>query len=293
MLTGAGFWIWKIKDCQGGDPVAIASAAKAAGFTHVLIKVADGPYIFNINPDTKVDLVPAVVKALHACGLQAWGWHYVYGFYPVLEANMSAKRVNELGLDGFVIDAEGEFANSAGASKAAQYLSVLKPLIKVPLAVSSFRFPSLHMDFPWATFLTSVDINMPQVYWEQAHNASDQLTRTLQEFAALKPVKPIIPTGPTYKTGGWAPSVDEINGFIAVAKNNCTAYNFFSWDECERDLPALWSAIAKTSVPPAAPDLTTVSPDRLTQIEDNVASIATSISSLQATMDKVCALLHL
>jgi hypothetical protein len=78
-LTGKGFFIWKIRDCEGGSASAIASAAADAGLSHVLIKIADGMNQYNVDSTTGNDYVPAVVQALHAAGIQAWGWHYVYG----------------------------------------------------------------------------------------------------------------------------------------------------------------------------------------------------------------------
>ena len=69
-LTGKGMMIWKIPSCEEGNPSKIASVAKAAGFTHVLIKIADGTYSYNINRTTNIDLVPPVVSALKAQGLR-------------------------------------------------------------------------------------------------------------------------------------------------------------------------------------------------------------------------------
>jgi hypothetical protein len=78
-LKGKGFYIWRIPNCDGGDPVSIAAAAKQAKLSHVLIKIADGPswrYNYDETPNG-VDLVPPLVAELrkvgiHVCGL--WGW---------------------------------------------------------------------------------------------------------------------------------------------------------------------------------------------------------------------------
>jgi hypothetical protein len=37
-IYGKGFYIWKIPNCEGGDPAAIATVAQQAGLQHVLIK---------------------------------------------------------------------------------------------------------------------------------------------------------------------------------------------------------------------------------------------------------------
>ena len=80
-LHGKGFFIWKIPYCEGGDPQAIAEAAYLAGFSHVLIKVANGPWRYNFDENGN-DLVPPVVGALKAKGIDVWGWHYVFGDLP-------------------------------------------------------------------------------------------------------------------------------------------------------------------------------------------------------------------
>ena len=86
MLQGKGFFIWKIRNCENGDIQAIANIAARDELTHVLIKIADGAYSYNIDP-SGVDLVPGLVKALHKHDIQAWGWQYLYGNDPIGEAN--------------------------------------------------------------------------------------------------------------------------------------------------------------------------------------------------------------
>jgi hypothetical protein len=248
-LQGKGFFIWKIWDCVRGDPQGIAEAAKAARLTHVLIKVADRSYPHNIDSKTKADLVPPVAAALRARGIQVWGWHYVYGEDPLGEARIAIRRVQELGLDGYVIDAESEYKLPDRASAARRFMHELrKSLPDLPMALSSFRFPSYHQQLPWKEFLEHCDYNMPQVYWEKSHNPAAQMARCLREFQALNPYRPIIPTGPTYKWNGWRPTEEDLNEFLrTIHDQNLTAVNFFSWDECQRDHQNLWDLISKYS----------------------------------------------
>ncbi len=259
-LQGKGFFIWKIRDCEGGNPQAIANLAQSSGYTHILIKVADGPYAYNINTSTGADLVPPVLQALRARGIKVWGWHYVYGSNPVGEANIAIQRIQTLGLEGYVIDAEAEFKQPGRETAARTLMSRLRSTFpNLPFALSSYRFPSYHRSFPWQAFLEYCDYNMPQVYWEQAHNPDAQLQRCVSEFQALTPVRPIIPTGPAYKVNGWAPTPADIVTFMDTARAlNLSAANFFSWDECRRDLPTIWNTIAAYTwnVQPPPPDIT-------------------------------------
>ncbi len=243
-LNGKGFFIWKIKDCEAGNANAIASVAKASGYTHVLIKIADSTYPNNVDPITKADYCPPVVAALHAANIQVWGWHYVYG-NGIPEAQMAVKRVKELGLDGYAIDAEVEYQDPGKEVEAAKFMNELrKGLHSLPIAICSFRFPTLHMNFPWKPFLDQCDYNMPQVYWEGAHdNAGAQLQRCVREFKAMSPYRPIVPVGPVYRANGWGATPSEIQDFLDTAKTlNLPAANFFTWDY-KIKLKPLWDVV--------------------------------------------------
>ena len=245
-VKGKGFFIWKIPDCEGGDAKAIATVAKAARYSHVPIKIADGAYPTNVDPKTNADYCPAVVSALHAKGIQAWGWHYVYGNNPVGEAQIAIKRVKELGIEGYVIDAEAEYKESGKDVAAKKYMADLRSgLPNLPIALCSYRFPTLHPQLPWKIFLEKCDINMPQVYWQSAHNPGAQLTRTVKEFQAMTPYRPIIPTGPVYKVGDWQPTQKDVIEFMDTARSlNLTAANYFEWYYGRVIMRPVWDAIA-------------------------------------------------
>jgi hypothetical protein len=255
-LQGKGFMIWKIPSCEGGSASQIASQAKSAGLTHVLIKIADGITAYNVNRDTRIDLVPPVVHALKAQGIQVWGWHYLYGANPAGEAQIAIRRVTELGLQGYIIDAEQEFKQASGTNAAKTFMNELrKGLPNKPVALSSYRFPSYHPQFPWNAFLEKCDYNMPQVYWEEAHNPGAQLERCTREFNNLTFVRPIMPTGPMYRTATWSPTTTDTQEFLQKAKAlNLSSVNFFTWDYKNTSLKALWDVIASFQwSPPPAP----------------------------------------
>jgi hypothetical protein len=109
------------------------------------------------------------------------------------------------------------------------------------------------MDLPWTDFLTKSDYNMPQVYWEQAHNPGEQLQRSVNEFkSAVSPFRPIIPTGAAYGANGWIPTAEDITAFINTAVSlEVSGVNFWSWDYCRKNLPLLWKTIAAYEWPTA------------------------------------------
>jgi hypothetical protein len=251
-LNGKGFFIWQIPSCESGDATRIAARAAAAGLTHVLIKIADAGNAYNIDKNGK-DLIPPVVAALHARGIQAWGWHYVYGYDPTAEARVAVQRTLALQLDGYAIDAEAEWQYSGRAAVARTFCQSLRAgLGSLPIALSSFRFPNYHTAFPWSAFLEYCNYNMPQVYWEGAHNGADQLQRSYDEFRKISPWRPMIPTGPAYSNYGWRPAASELTAFLQKALEiGLTGANFWSWDySTQPSYVDLWNAVANFPWPP-------------------------------------------
>jgi len=254
-LEGKGFFIWKIPDCEHGDPQAIADLAVEAGLTHVLIKVADTVNAYNIYDS--IDRVPPVARALQDKDIQVWGWQYVTGRDPLGEANKAIERVVSLGLDGYVIDAEKEYKEPGKKLSARKFMDRLRDgLPDKPVALSSYRFPSYHPQIPWQEFLEGCDYHMPQVYWVWADNAGDQLRRSVRELQSLTPQRPVIPTGSAYKEHGWQPAPGEVVEFLQTAQSlNLSGVNFYSWDSSRRYLPDVWNAIRDYAWSPPAEDV--------------------------------------
>jgi len=248
-LLEKGFYIWKIPMCENGDPSAIAHVASQAGLSHVIIKIANGIYDYNYDSVAKRDLVKPVVLALKVKGIQVWGWHYVYGDLPKQEAAAAIRQIGKIPLDGYVINAESEYKDKYTPCRI--FLSELRATLPdFPMSLSSFRYPKYHPQLPWKDFLSRVDLNMPQVYWEQAHNPAEQLQRCLNEFQSIAPFRTIIPTGPAYGANEWKPTSQDIIEFMNTAiQLNMPAINFYSWDYCRSKLPNIWGTISNFSWP--------------------------------------------
>ncbi len=257
-LQGKGYFIWMVPKCESANPTAIAKTARSANLTHILIKIADGIYKYNVEKSTLYDYIPPVAAELKRTGIQVWGWHYVYGMDPVGEARIAIQRVKELELDGYVIDAEIEYKTAGRAAAARTFMSKLRAeLPNTPIALSSFRYPSLHPQFPWKEFLSQCDLNMPQMYWEKAHNPGSQLARCVKEFQAMTPFRPVLPTGAAYGAGTWRPTAADIVEFLDKVQNlQIPAANFYSWDESRGRFPDLWKAVSDYAwgeLPPEPP----------------------------------------
>ncbi|KAF0108310.1 MAG: hypothetical protein FD146_884 [Anaerolineaceae bacterium] len=263
-LQGKGFFTFILPECEKGAPAAILAAAQAAGLSHVLVKIADGPRPFGVDSSGS-DFTAPVVQALRAAGIAVWGWHYVYGNDPAGEAAVAIQRAQALGLDGYVVDAEQEYKLPGRDKAARKFMTAVRAGLDIPVALSSYRFPDYHPELPWAVFLEFCDYHMPQVYWEQAHNAGNQLRESKRQCDALPHAKPYLATGAAYGTPGWAATPADIADFLNTAKMlGIPAANFFSWDYCRAHLPAVWKAAADFAWPaplqPVAPAPAPVTP---------------------------------
>lgn len=220
-LSGKGMYLWIIKPTD--DPAEIAAKCWAAGLTHVLIKIADASVPYNVVRDDYGnvidDLVPPVIEELRQYGISPWGWQFVYGNVPDGEAAIAINRAKELGVDGFVVNAECAYKGKYAA--AATYMSKVRAGLgsQMPIGLSSYRFPEYHPTFPWQEFLSQVDINLPQVYWLLSHNPAAQMVRCCEEFGQSKyPQVPIFPTGAAFSEQGWRASAAEVVAFMDQVK---------------------------------------------------------------------------
>ena len=242
-LKGKGIFIWQIPNCEDGDVEKIADLAQEAHLSHVLIKIADTKYRYQIYEGE--DKAPPLVDALRERQISVWGWQYVKGDDPIGEADQAIKRVKQFNLDGFVIDAESEYKKEGKANAARRYMMRLREsLPNTPIALSSYRYPSIHGQIPWSEFLKGCDYNMPQVYWMKADNPGEQLRHCVRQFSELEPFRPVIPTGAAFRERGWEPTPEEVLEFLETAQDlNLSAANFYSWDSSREHLPEVWDLI--------------------------------------------------
>ncbi len=249
-LQGKSIFINDLSACEGGDASAIAEAAKAAGLSPLIVKIAEADQPLSVDP---------IIKVLRGLGMPVWGWHHVRGTNPLTEAQVAIERVSTLDLQGYVVNAEVEYEQPGRDISASQFMTALRESLAIPIALSSFAFPNFHADFPWAVFLDDCTYHMPKVFWEEAHNAGEQLRESRTQCDALPHARPYLPIAAAYRTTNWSPQPSDINDFLAAARElDLPAVSFFCWDLCRKYLPDIWQAIAEYSweaapVPPANP----------------------------------------
>jgi hypothetical protein len=256
-LSGIGMFIWKLAECEGGDPEAIAARAREAGLTHLVVKISDGaiPYV---GSEELLKLKDALAAGTpDQAPIALWGWGYVRGDDPKGEAQAASKIILDASLAGFVINAEREYKEPGKEGPAGEYLELLRHLLAtaqvnpddppLPIALATYRLPSYHPVFPWEAFLNKVDFVMPQVFWVQAQNPAAQLLRSYREYTKLAPNKPYLPTGAAFADSNWRPRAGEINEFLTSAADlGLSGANFWNWDYAgQPDNLDLWEAIAR------------------------------------------------
>lgn len=229
--TGKGMYIWQLWRLEGSTPELIqydkiVQVAVDAGITHVYIKAAAGTFLYNVRWGNYPswggmileDYVVKISKKFEAAGIQVIPWHYIFGWRPVDEAKMSVRRVEQLGSEVFVIDAEAQLKHKP--EEAGEYVAgLLKDMpMGVKIGHTAYRYPVSHPNFPWPEILGICDFVNQQVYWEGAHNPADQLNRSMEQFYDLldeigKDI-PQHPIGSAYRKGSWQVTERDLQEFL-------------------------------------------------------------------------------
>lgn len=272
--SGKGMFVWQCKHAgvdeadaihATGTAAKVVSECKKAGISHVIVKCLSGTVRYNQRPiawdsegnPTKYvdDLLKPWVETLHKDDIKVYGFQYLYLLNPAGEGEAALRRVDEMGLDGLHIDAEGEaFKNCDDVLKYTARL-VNAPF---PISLCSYRFPVTNqINRPyWNTLLAVCHFVSPQVYWEQAHNAAEQLLWSYQEYhegryydgkfvKGLGCDLPFLPVGSAYKRGEWSATAGEIIQFLDKARElGCPSASIWEWYQIKRYVPHLWSTIA-------------------------------------------------
>ncbi len=246
-FAGQGMWIWYMSQSDRGNVAAIVAQAKAAGVSTLFIKSSDG------SSNYWSQFSKQLVEELHAQGLRACAWQYVYGTNPVGEAELGARAAAE-GADCLVIDAESQYEGLYGAAQT--YVATLRAKVgpAYPLGLASFPYVNYHPSFPYSVFLGTdgAQFNAPQMYWHDiGTSVGGVFVKTYEQNLVYD--RPILPLGQTY--GGVGSS--EIVGFRSLSgAYGAAGESFWDWQETSASGWASLAAPLNTSLTVPQPELT-------------------------------------
>jgi putative peptidoglycan binding protein len=239
VFGGDGMWIWEMPKSSGGNVAAIGLQAQAAGIETVFVKSSDGATPW-------AQFSPALVAALHAQGLRACAWQFVYGANPAAEAAEGVRAVQS-GADCLVIDAETAYEGRY--AQAQEYIAALRSAIgpDYPVGLTSFPYVDFHPRLPYSVFLApgAAQANLPQVYWKAIGGGVDGVSAKTLAHNRIFGI-PIAPLGQTYNNAAPA----DIARFRQVwASYGSGGISWWSW---QASGAAQWNALA-VPAPAAVP----------------------------------------
>lgn len=176
-----GMYLWQLWNAHGGghNLNTIINKLNSTGVTWLVIKMADGDSYYNRPGKSLYNWATVnyggmdnVVAIFHANGIKLLAFHYVYGIphhwgNPVSETDVANSILDVQGLDGLIIDAEIQYDTLANRIVAARSYcdSIHAHHPGAFIGLTAWARINGHNTFPWTTFLSRVDVNMPQTYW--------------------------------------------------------------------------------------------------------------------------------
>ena len=250
-FDGKGSFLWM--SSRLGDKQAAVEKMLEAGVQRIDIKISDGHLPFEIDRETGQDHTAEMVPLLRAAGIHVTGWFYIYGYsaaYVQSEARMAIQRLKEFEIADCIINAEWQFTRPLHDKYADYFCRDLRAALPdLYVGLSSYRFPTLHMDFPWGAFFPYIDFHSPQVYWINADNPVGQLDRSMRELKALYDI-PFLPAGYGYGETCAA----EMNLFdAAVQERGLKGITWWEWYYIQ-DSPEFYEAFKSHNWGAAAPE---------------------------------------
>lgn len=207
-----GIFLWQVHRVEGGEPSRIAPILKEASISRIDVKVAQEDRVYHVFNGLK--WVPNVkrdwVRAMQGLGFKIWGWGFIHGDKPEGEGMIGASQVAELGLDGYIFDAEGKFEKHTDCSNRAYRTAkaftdnapgVPSGLTSWPLWRNPWDGRHWHNENMAIPFMDALDYAVPMTYWWNGH-AILWLEKSIEQWHNLVTDKPIVPAGRAYSGEG-------------------------------------------------------------------------------------------
>jgi len=244
---GLGIFIWLVSKADGGDWQKIAERCKLAGLKWVAVDCGQSSRWGQWTPDK----AKFATDYLHEAGLSVFTWNYSRPSTWPAEASLIADVLTHDGVDGHIIDAEGEWKDPAHKALAVNFGKRLRDAMGPDrwIAHCPFDYINYHLDFPYDEFGAFTDAVMPQEYWTEHGVPYHQMARQVDpQWTAFhaKNGKPVIPVGVTYGSeyaGSKVPgkfTFTDLADFVLDHRDRSPAVGFYSY---EAACPAFWESM--------------------------------------------------
>ena len=211
-LADHAMWIWLMQATDGGNIARIIAQAKLDGIKTLIIKNGDGRTLWS-------QFNPTLVKEIHAAGLKVCAWQYVYGNYPLQEAEVGATAKKD-GADCLIIDAEVQYQGRYVAAQT--YIRDLRARVgaKFSVGLAGLPYVEYHESFPYSVFLgaNGAQFNLPQMYWIDIGTTVPYIYQTVYTENSIYQ-RPIYPLGQLYGDSYGSPSIFSVGQFNTLAKD--------------------------------------------------------------------------
>jgi hypothetical protein len=211
-LADHAMWIWLMSATDGGNINKIITQAKLDGVRTLIIKNGDGRTLWS-------QFNPTLVKEIHAAGLKVCAWQYVYGNYPLQEAEVGADAKKD-GADCLIIDAEVQYQGRYVAAQT--YIKDLRARVgaKFSVGLAGLPYVEYHESFPYSVFLgpNGAQFNMPQMYWIDIGTTVPYIYQTTYTENSIYQ-RPIYPLGQLYGDSYGSPNALSVGQFNTLAKD--------------------------------------------------------------------------
>lgn len=251
-------YIWKLAPIlavEGGVDGLLKKASRSH-IDELWIKLGDGRAPgANVSGNVKTSF-KEVVESAKNYNIEVHGWHVPRckdSAAAKKEADFQLSLVDELGLAGFITDAEsGSSYFNGGKSEARVYASTLTAGLKARgkrFGLSSHDLPDNFKPFKpiFEELISHVDLNFPQVYYGASPSVANRLDRALK--ANLSYGVPIWPVGAGWigvKEGGCESASacgERGREFIRLCNvNGLEGYSFWHWEGMPH---ALWDVLVE------------------------------------------------
>lgn len=259
-IQGKWAYIWHVSNIFSGNVQKIVTECLNAGMSGVALKICNGTYAWSAPKHQLDEMVQALDEA--GLGIVLWGYQYLI-YNPLREAQVAISQIQkyESRALAYLIDAESE-AKQATAGQANRFMDPLRDYttaVELPIALNTYRFPTLHRELPWRTLRAGTDFDCPQVYYRHTDPVSN-VERSMREYDELSSIKlPFLPAGDMYREHGRQPYPGAITEYLTWCRDNPDVAATIMWamDQIETTY-TLWSEFSSFDWPtdyvPPPPD---------------------------------------